>query len=52
MEKIIYEIIKDEFQERILATIEDGTVWVIPIDLSNSDYAAYLESLNDNTETK
>jgi hypothetical protein len=31
----------------IYRTDEDGKVWVIPADPANSDYQAYLASLND-----
>jgi hypothetical protein len=41
-----YEIAKNDLLSDMLKrTDEDGTVWWIPIDLANSDYQAYLESL-------
>ena len=42
----IYEIEKNSFGEDIIKrTDEDGTVWWIPLDPANSDYQAYLASL-------
>jgi hypothetical protein len=41
-----YEIIKNSFNEDIIQrTDEDGQVWFIPTDPANSDYQAYLASL-------
>jgi hypothetical protein len=38
-----YEIVKNSFNQDLLKrTDEDGTVWWIPIDESNSDYQRYL----------
>jgi len=38
-------------QEKLIGiTRNDGAF--IPVDSANSDYRAYLESLNDNTETE
>jgi hypothetical protein len=37
--------VNDEGQ--IFMTTEDGKVWGIPNDPANSDYQAYLASLND-----
>lgn len=49
----IYEVITPENSPAyIQRTDADGRVWSIPMDESNSDYAAYLESLNDDTETE
>jgi len=42
MEKTIYEILNNGIVKR---TDEDGAVWFIPTDPSNSDYQAYLVSL-------
>jgi hypothetical protein len=39
---IKYTVSNDEFIQRIIAEHENGDVWVIPIDPSNSDYQAYL----------
>lgn len=44
MEKYIYEIIENGFIKR---TDEQGKEWFIPTDESNSDYQAYLASLED-----
>jgi hypothetical protein len=41
-----YKKITTEFGlEYIEKTEEDGKIWSIPVDLSNSDYVIYLESL-------
>ena len=47
MAEPIYEIITDEStsSETILRKDADGSVWSIPTDPANSDYAAYLEWL-------
>jgi hypothetical protein len=44
-----YEIIKTTFgdSEIIVKTDDDGTVFYIPPDPANSDYQAYLKSLNE-----
>ena len=40
---MIYEIVKNDFGNEILKHIDqDGVIWWIPIDLSNSMYQAYL----------
>ncbi len=42
----IYEVITTEFGKQIIErTDEDGIVWWIPEDPANSDYQAYLLSL-------
>ncbi len=38
----IYKIIKGEQIDTIQRIDEDGKVWSIPIDETNSDYQAYL----------
>jgi hypothetical protein len=48
---IIYEMISKErpdgiTTECVKATLEDGSVLIIPLDPANSDYAAYLEQLD------
>jgi hypothetical protein len=45
----IYEIIKGDeiFTPAIKMTDENGVIWRIPIDESNSDYAEYLASLEE-----
>jgi hypothetical protein len=49
----IYEVIETALSGTcIRATYEDGLVKIIPTDLANKDYAEYLESLNDNSETE
>jgi hypothetical protein len=46
MEKFTYELITDELgQEVIKRTDADGKIWWIPMDEANSDYQAYLLSL-------
>jgi hypothetical protein len=48
MEKIIYEkITSDLGSEFIKRTDLDGTIWFIPSDPANSDYQAYLKSLDE-----
>jgi hypothetical protein len=44
-----YELLVSEFsgEEFIKRTDEDGTVWFIPTDPTNSDYQTYLDSLKD-----
>ncbi len=43
-----YEIIKTPFGgEMLKRTDEDGQEWFIPNDPANSDYQAYLKSLNE-----
>jgi hypothetical protein len=42
-----YEVIKEERGETIKRTDEDGTVWSIPTVRGNSDYEAYLKSLEN-----
>ena len=43
-----YEHIKNEFDEFVRRTDDDGSIWSIPIDPANSDYQAYLEHLREN----
>jgi len=51
MSNYIYEVIPENAEtftpSYIKRTDEDGKVWSIPTDPSNSDYQAYLASLND-----
>jgi hypothetical protein len=44
-----YEIIKTTFGDAdiIKRTDEDGSIWWIPTDEGNSDYQAYLKSLDE-----
>jgi hypothetical protein len=43
-----YEIVKSEiFRDVLVKTDNEGKVWSIPIDETNADYQAYLESLNE-----
>jgi hypothetical protein len=45
---MIYEVINLPLGGEVLKrTDEDGTEWFIPIDTANSDYQAYLESLEN-----
>ena len=46
-----YQEVTDEFGSVIKRTDENGLIAWIPTDPSNSDYQAYLESLNE-TKTK
>ena len=44
-----YSIIKSSTDKDIIVrTDEDGSVWFIPSDESNSDYQAYLKDLEEN----
>ena len=43
-----YEVITQERGEVIKRTDDDGTIWWIPMNESNSDYQAYLKSLEEN----
>ena len=48
---IVYELISKErpdgiTSECVKATLEDGSFLIIPLDPTNSDYAAYLEQLD------
>jgi hypothetical protein len=48
MEKSTYELYTPDYPnavEIIKKTNPDGTVWWIPADPANSDYAEYLETL-------
>jgi hypothetical protein len=40
-----YEIINDERGSMLQRTDDDGKVWIIPMAEGNSDYQAYLASL-------
>ena len=46
-----YTIIKSPFGETIKRDNEDGTTSFIPTDPANSDYQAYLKSLEDEANT-
>lgn len=51
--EFVYEVIETiAGGEVIKRTDLNGIETWIPKDLGNSDYQAYLESLNDNTETE
>ena len=47
-----YELIKGDPAtngcDYIKKTEEDGKIWIIPIEPANSDYQAYLKSLEEN----
>lgn len=50
MNEYTYEVITTELGATcIKRTDADGNEAWIPVDAANSDYIAYLESLNDNT---
>ena len=40
-----YKIIEDTYGTTIEGTDENGQLWLIPTDPANSDYQAYLASL-------
>jgi hypothetical protein len=42
-----YEHVKSEFDEFIRKTDDNGQIWSIPLDPANSDYQAYLKSLDE-----
>jgi hypothetical protein len=48
---MIYEIINNDFGTMIKRTDNDGKIWWIPTDPANSDYQAYLASLEADQET-
>lgn len=50
--KNIFEIVELELGEIIKMTSADGKISWVPKDPANSDYQAYLESLNDDAETE
>lgn len=53
MEKPTYELVETVSGGKTLKrTDTDGKIWWIPIDPANSDYQAYLESLDDNGEAE
>lgn len=43
----MYEFIENEFGSFIKKENEDGSIWHIPIDESNSDYQTYLRWLKN-----
>jgi hypothetical protein len=46
----IISVIVDEVElEHVIVTNDDGSVKSFPVDEANPEYAAFLESLNDNT---
>lgn len=40
-----YEIKSTEYGDTVVRTDDDGSIWFIPMDESNSDYQEYLKSL-------
>jgi hypothetical protein len=44
---IRYEVIENPFGNTIKQDNEDGTTFFIPTDLANSDYQAYIKSLDE-----
>jgi hypothetical protein len=53
MNEYTYEVIENSTgSETIKRSNPDGSITWIPADSGNSDYVAYLESLNDDTETE
>jgi len=50
MNEFMYEVVMTLSDTEVLKkTDANGVIFWIPMDESNSDYIAYLESLNDNT---
>ena len=48
-----YEIVKNSLEQDIIVkTEDDGKVWWIPTDESNSDYQAYLKWKETNGDNK
>lgn len=53
MNEFTYEAITTDFGGQVIKrTDADGNEAWIPVDPANADYAAYLESLNDNAEAE
>jgi hypothetical protein len=53
MNNFVYEVVKsDDGSEMIKRTDSNGLATWIPKDQGNSDYLAYLESLNDDSEAE
>jgi len=53
MNEFIYEVITSAIGEKVVKrTDAEGNEAWIPVDPTNSDYVAYLESVNDDTETE
>jgi hypothetical protein len=53
MNEYTYKVIENSQGENIIKrTDSNGVESWIPSDLGNSDYVAYLESLNDDTEAE
>lgn len=53
MNEFTYEVIENNYGQQIIKrTDSNGNQAWIPTDPANSDYSAYLESLNDDTETE
>lgn len=53
MTKPVYEFVENPMGgTNLKRTDEDGTIWWIPQNESNSDYQAYLESLEKPTANK
>lgn len=52
MTNLTYEVVNLEpyAEQQVKRTDADGTVWFIPLDLSNSDYQAYLNPVEHLTE--
>ena len=45
-----YTIINNEYGKFLTREDDDGTIWHIPFDESNSDYIAYLLWINEGNE--
>jgi len=51
-EKVNLELPDGEILENIVIDLGDGSFKSFPADPANPEYVAFLESLNDNTETE
>jgi hypothetical protein len=53
MNEYTFEILENSTGSQIIKRSNpDGSITWIPADSANSDYQAYLESLNDNSEAE
>lgn len=51
MNEIVYELIENlDGTFSVKKTTPDGTIWLVPNDPANSDYQAYLASLEEGQE--
>lgn len=52
MNEFTFEVVSSEFGDIIKKIDADGKEWFIPSDPANSDYQAYLASLETPSKTK